>query len=109
MGKSFEYDGRTYTFERLGSEVRIWRDDNTQGFDVYRTYTTMPDSSLTAPGMTEYRRTYHAYTPAFSNVSECIAAICGELPTTYYSRLIFAASAAEAAKIAEEEDHAKVS
>lgn len=106
MTKPFEFDGRQYTFQRSGNEYIIWQDDGLRAWDVCQTYVSVPNASLSAPGMTEYQRNYHAYTPAFATVEECKQALRGERPSTYYHRLVFAASAYQAARIAKEEDHA---
>lgn len=97
MSKPFAHNDRTYTFERDGNSYTIRRDDGLVAWDVYGT-----GNGAKALGLPPY----HAYKPAFPTVRECQAALRGERPSTYYHRLIFAASAYQAAKIAEEENHA---
>ena len=86
----WEFAGRFYTFRREPGQVVIVRDDGMMGFDIYPTHAG-----------------YHAYTPSFPNIAEAKQALMGERPSTYYHRLVFAATAYAAAKIAEEEDKAK--
>lgn len=93
----FEHDGRQYTFKRHGDHYIITRDDGLTAWDVYPTQWFDFD-------ICDIRRGYHAYRPAFVTIAECQQAIRGERPSTYYHRLIFAASAYQAAKIAEEKD-----
>ena len=96
MSKPFTHQGREYRFERSGNMVTITRDDGLVAWDVYGT-----GNGAKALGLPPY----HAYKPAFPTVRECQAALRGERPSTYYHRLIFAASAYQAARVAEEEDH----
>lgn len=93
--RPFTHDGRTYVFKRQGNEYTITRDDGLVAWDTYGT-----GNGAKALGLPPY----HAYKPAFPTVRECQAAIRGERTSTYYHKLIFAASAYQAQKIREEED-----
>ena len=102
MPTPFEFAGRFYRFTRSGNEYRIERDDGLIAWDTY----PIGLSPLSFGPV----KVYHAYSPAFATVTECKAAIRGERQPTYYHRLVFAETAYQAAKIAEQEDvdHANI-
>ena len=87
---TFTHDGRSYTFERQGNEYQIIRSDGLIAWDTYKTSVS--------------RIPYHAYRPAIATVADCKAIIRGEGQSTFVSHLVFAASAADAVRIREQED-----
>lgn len=101
MPQPFEFDGHTYTFDKRGSEVIPIREDGAMPWSTYRTYTVQDGKALPA---------IHAYTPALPTVTECKQLITGDtrIMTTSVHRVIWAATAEQAAALRAAEDAAPV-